>query len=126
MALTKLTLAARNAFEAYLIVSADAGSVTISGACRCSNSEATRMAAAEGGARAGAPDHDAMGVEEVVPRRALAQELGVRHDVHVGPSQCLLDDACRPDGDGGLVDHHRLGRQHRPDLGRGGLDVREI
>src|SRR3712207_3922751 len=45
-AFTNDTFVARNAFDAYLIVSADAGSVTTSGARSDSNSVATRMAAA--------------------------------------------------------------------------------
>src|SRR5215210_7268734 len=44
-ALAKVTLAARKAFDAYLIVSADAGSVTITGARRALNRPATRAAA---------------------------------------------------------------------------------
>src|SRR5437763_9815888 len=43
-ALTKLTLVARKAFDAYLIVSADEGSVTISGAWMALYRAATRMA----------------------------------------------------------------------------------
>src|SRR5215218_7954844 len=46
MAFTKLILAARKALDAYLMVSADAGSVTIRGAARPRYSAATRMAAA--------------------------------------------------------------------------------
>ena len=46
MALTKLTLVARKALDAYLIVSADAGSVTITGALSAENRAATRPAAA--------------------------------------------------------------------------------
>ena len=45
-ALTKVTLAARKALDAYLIVSAEAGSVTMTGARRALNSSATRAAAA--------------------------------------------------------------------------------
>src|SRR5204862_3477047 len=45
-AFTKLTLVARKALDAYLMVSAEAGSVMTSGALRTSNSAATRMAAA--------------------------------------------------------------------------------
>src|SRR3954467_1605407 len=46
MALTKETLVARNAFDAYLMVSAEAGSVTITGAWMPSKREATRPAVA--------------------------------------------------------------------------------
>src|SRR5439155_14095013 len=45
-ALTKLTLVARKALDAYLLVSADAGSVTITGALSAENRAATRPAAA--------------------------------------------------------------------------------
>src|SRR4030095_7773138 len=45
MAFTKLILLARKALEAYLIVSADAGSVTMIGAVTPMYSEATRTAA---------------------------------------------------------------------------------
>ncbi len=44
-ALTNESLVARNALDAYLIVSADAGSVTIIGAATPRYSEATRTAA---------------------------------------------------------------------------------
>src|SRR6266568_4177283 len=46
MAFTNETLVARKALDAYLIVSADAGSVTITGAWMPSNSAATRPAVA--------------------------------------------------------------------------------
>ena len=46
MALMKLSLVARNAFAAYLMVSADAGSVTITGAPTPSYNDATFSAAA--------------------------------------------------------------------------------
>ena len=46
-ALMKEILVARKAFDAYLIVSADGGSVTISGASSRSNRDDTRMAEAE-------------------------------------------------------------------------------
>ncbi len=45
IALMNDTLVARNAFDAYLIISADAGSVTSTGACRPRYSSETRTAA---------------------------------------------------------------------------------
>src|SRR6195952_1529633 len=45
MALMKLSLVARNAFAAYLIVSADAGSVTMIWVCTLSYNEPTNIAA---------------------------------------------------------------------------------
>ena len=51
-----------------------------------------------------AADDDAVGMEEVVDGRALAEELGVRHDAHVGPAEHPLDDLGRADGHGRLVD----------------------
>src|SRR5438067_11237364 len=46
MALTQYTLVARKALDAYLMVSADAGSVTLTGAWMPSNRAATRPAVA--------------------------------------------------------------------------------
>ena len=71
-------------------------------------------------------DHDPPGVEEVVDRGALPEELGVRDDEDVGPAQGPLDDPGRPDGHGRLVDDDRLRGQERADLGRHGLDEAEV
>ena len=58
--------------------------------------------------------------------RALAEELGVGDDGDVGAAEGPLDDAGGSDRHGGLVDHHRLAREERPDLARGLLDVGEV
>ena len=42
---------------------------------------------ADGGALVVGADHDPVGVQEVVDGRALAEELGVRHDEHVGAAR---------------------------------------
>ena len=99
-ALTKLSLVARKALEAYLMVSAVAASVTISGAWVDGEQ---RAHPGRGGLVVGA-DHDAVGVQGVVDGRALAQELGVRHHRHVGAVEELLDEQGRAHRDGGLVD----------------------
>ena len=79
-----------------------------------------------GGSRVVAADHDAIGVEEVVDRGALAEELRVGHDRHVGALQHPLDHPRRTDRHGRLVDHHRPRSQDRRDLTRCRLDVGEV
>ena len=79
-----------------------------------------------GGRLVVAADHDAVGVEEVVHRRALAQELGVRHHDHVVAPEHPLDHPGRADRHRRLVDHHGLGRQHGPDLAGRRLDVGQV
>ena len=59
---------------------------------------------ADGGALVVAADHDAIGLEEVGDRRALPQELGVRHDGDVAATERLLDEPGRTDRHGRLVD----------------------
>ena len=95
MALMKLTLVARNALDGYLIASAEAGLVTMSGASRCSKSDATRIAASW----LVAADHDPVGVEAVVERGALAEELRVGDDEDVVATEQPLDPQrwCRPE-----------------------------
>ena len=61
----------------------------------------------------GAADDDAVGLQEVLHGRALAEELGVRHDLHVGPVEHPLDDAGRADRHRRLVDDDALVRQVR-------------
>ena len=121
-ALMKLTFVARNALATYLIVSADAGSVMSTGACSDSYSSASRM---RGFLVVGA-DHDAVGVERVVQRLALAEELGVRHDVDVVAAEQRGHAQVRADRDGRLVDHDGVGAQVRTDLARHRLDVAEV
>ena len=79
MALTNESFIARKALAAYLIVSAEAGSVMMIGASSPAYSAATRSAVG----RVVGADDDAVGVQEVVHRGALAQELRVRHHGHV-------------------------------------------
>ena len=74
----------------------------------------------------GAADDDAVGLQEVLHGRALAQELRVRHDLHVGSVEDALDDARRPHGHRRLVDDDGLVRQVRGDLPRRPLDVRQV
>ncbi len=102
MAFTKLILVARKALEAYLMVSAEAGSVTINGR---REPHVQRGHPHRGGLVVGADDHP-VGVQEVVDRGALAQELRVRDHAHVGSAQGPFHDLGRADGDGGLVDDH--------------------
>ena len=78
-----------------------------------------------GGPVVGADD-DPVGMQEVVDRRALAEELGVGHDGHVGPVEHLLDCTRRADRHRRLVDHERPGTQYVGDLCRGGLDVAQV
>ena len=101
-ALTKLSLVARKALEAYLIVSAVAASVTISGAWVRGEERADpgRRGLVVG------PDHDPVGVEAVVDGRALAQELGVRHHRDVGAVEEPLDQQGRSHRDRRLVHDH--------------------
>ena len=80
----------------------------------------------DGGSLVVAADDDAVGVEEVVDRRALPQELRVRHHVDVAAPQGLLDLAGRAHRHGRLVHHDRLGGQQGGDLPGGGLDVAEV
>ena len=74
--LMKLIFVARKAFDAYLIISAERGSVTTTGAPSGAYSAATSAAAAG----SVAPKDDAVRVEDVVDRRPFPQELRVRDD----------------------------------------------
>ena len=76
IALTNEIFVARNAFDAYLIISADAGSVD-----QDRRVEAlVEVGDAHGDLRVVAADDDPVRMEEVAHRRALAEELGVRRD----------------------------------------------
>src|SRR5690606_29818802 len=79
-----------------------------------------------GGRLVVAADDDAVGVEEVVDRRALPEELGVGDDGDVVPPQHPLDDPGRADRHRRLVDDHRLARQVGADLAGGRLDVGQV
>ena len=71
-------------------------------------------------------DDDPVGMQEVVHRGALAQELRVRHDIDVAATERLLDDASRPTGTVDLLTTIALGLEVRSDLLGRRLDVREI
>jgi hypothetical protein len=81
---------------------------------------------AHGGRLVLGADHDAIGVEEVVDRRPLAEELRVGHDRDVGPAERALDDAGRADRHRRLVDDDRLAGEERPDHAGRVLDVRQV
>ena len=68
--------------------------------------------------RGGRSDDHSVGVQEVVHRGALAQELGVRHDGDVRAPEHRLDGAGGADRHGRLVDDERARPQHGGDLGR--------
>ena len=75
-----------------------------------------------------AADHDAVGVQEVADRLALAQELGVRRDGHALEQRARLGqdplhEARRADRHRRLVDDDRAAAQHRGDLAGDALDV---
>jgi len=84
---------------------------------------------AAGAAVLGADD-DAVGAHEVVDRRALAQEFGVRGDVEIGLRAGAADHlghlAVGADGDGGLGDDDRVAGQRLPDLLGRGHHVAEV
>ncbi|GJD94934.1 hypothetical protein OCOJLMKI_2141 [Methylobacterium iners] len=75
-------------------------------------------------------DDDAIGPLEVGDRRALAQELGVRHHGDLGLGPHLADDAldlvAGADRHGRLGDHHRVAGERLPDLAGRGVDVGEV
>ena len=71
-------------------------------------------------------DHDAIGMQEVVDSRALAEELGVGHHLHIVPPEHALDDPSRADGDRRLVHDDGLVRERGADLAGHVLDVGEV
>ena len=79
-ALTKLSLVARKALDAYLIVSAVAASVISSGAWV----PGEQIADPGRGRLVVGTDHDPLGMQAVGDRRAFTEELGVRDDGDVG------------------------------------------
>ena len=104
------------------MVSAEAGSVTMSGA----GTPEVERGHPDGRSLVVAADHHPVGVQEVVDGRALAQELGVGHHGHVAAAQRLLDPAGGADRHRRLVDHHGARRQDRGDLGGRLLDVAQV
>ena len=109
MALTKLSLVARNALAAYLIVSADAGSVTMTCACTPSYSAPTAIAAA----RSSQPTTTRSGRRKSSTAEPSRRNSGLRHDAHVGALQDPLDDLGAADRHGRLVDDDALVGQRR-------------
>ena len=82
------------AFAAYLHSSALAQSIIMIGApVRVNGAYSSFMISA--GALVLGADHDAVGLHEVVDRRALLQELGVADDAE-GMRRLLLDDLAHP------------------------------
>ena len=112
IALTKEILVARKALAAYLMVSADAGSVTMNGVATPRYSEATRAAAA----RSSAPTTIRSGCMKSWTAEPFAEELGVRHHGDVRSTEHGLDDLGRADRHRGLVDDDGALVEHRSDL----------
>ncbi len=114
----KLILVARKALEAYLIISAEATSVSTPGASSGAYREATRWRTS------GSPgaDHHPVGLQKVADSRTLPQELGVRAvaDVSVpAPGEVGLDGRSGAHGHGRLDDQQAgavFGRQVLDDL----------
>ena len=123
MALMNESFIARNPLAAYLIVSADAGSVMIDRRVEPGVQGGETLAV---GPPVGADDHP-VGVQEVVHRSALTQELRVRHHGHVVALQHgARRRAAEPTGTVDLLTTSAPGSQHRGDLGAGGLEGPEV
>ena len=121
-ALMKEILVARKALAAYLIVSADAGSVTITGAVMPRYSDATCTAAAW----SSAPITMRSGLRKSWMAEPSRRNSGFdTTDTSLRPS-ARSTTRVEPDRHGRLVDDHGLARQHRADLAGGGLDVGEV
>ena len=73
-----------------------------------------------------AADDHTVGLEEVLYRGTLAEELGIGDDLHVGSAEHSFDDLRAADRHRRLVDDDGLVRQHRTDLSGRGLDVAEV
>ena len=102
-ALTKLSLVARKALEAYLIVSAVAASVISSGAWVPANRSPTLAAAAW----SSAPTTMRSGSQAVGHGRPLPEELGIGHHGEVVAAEDPLDHQRRSHRHGRLVDDDR-------------------
>ena len=122
MALTNDTLAARKALQAYLTVSADAGSV-IEHRCLELGVQAGQLARPP---RVVAPDHHPVRVQPVLHRGALPQELGIRDHRRVGPPQGGTTAPAEPTGTVDLVTTTAPGLRWGADLSRRLLDEPEI
>ena len=129
ISLMKVILVARKALAAYLI-SFGAAPLREHDRRVVGDQRAIQLAHHVLGAGVLGADHDAVGPHEVGDGRALAQELGVRHDGEVGIRAQLADDA----GDlvAGADRHRRLGDDQLVavevggDLARRLVDVAEV
>ena len=77
------------------------------------------------------PDHDPIGPERVLDRRALPEELGIRDDIERDGARLialdhLANELTRADGDRRLVDDDRVALQRFPDAAGHRFDGREI
>ena len=122
MALTKEILVARKALAAYLMVSADAGSVTMNGAgdAEVQRRRPGRPRPGPRLRRRSGPGAGSRG------RRALAEELGVGHDRDVWSAQHGLDDLVEPTGTVDLFTTIAPSSRYGSDLASRRLDVREV
>ena len=80
--------------------------------------EAVKVSHPDGGFAVAGANHHPIRVEEVVDRCAFPQEFGVGHHVHrtaVPPSDQPLQQACRADRRGALLDYNRLPTHQRGD-----------
>ena len=110
----KVSFVARNAFEAYLISSEVVASVMTDRRARV----AEQLGDPGGRLAVVRADDDAVGLERVGDRGALAQELGVRDDDDVGAADDALDEADRADRHRRLVHDDRAVGEVRRDLRR--------
>ena len=122
IAFTKLSLVARKAFEAYLMVSAVAASVISSGAWVPEKSSPTRAATDW----SSAPTTMRSGWRLSEHRGALPQELRIGHHRDVVAAEHPLDDQGRAHRHRRLVDDDRSGGEMGADLLGHGFDEREI
>ena len=106
---------------AYLIVSADAGSVTIT----CADPVVQR-GHRDAAARSSAPTTTRSGCRKSSTAVPSRRNSGFDTTAHVGPLQHPLDDLGRSDRHRRLVDDDRPGPQDGADLGGRGLDVAQV
>ena len=129
ISLMKVILVARNAFAAYLIISAVRRSVNIKRRL-VQRQRAIDVAHHLAAALVGGADDDTVGELEIADRRALAQELGVGGNDDVGLWIGLANDAldliAGADRNGRLGHHDGEAGQRLRDLFRGGIDIGEI
>ena len=112
ISLMKPIFTARNAFEAYLIISADSTSVIDHR--RFDQVERTvDLAHDRGGALAGRADDDAVGSHEIADRRPLAQKLRIRDDIEVDAASAQRCSKVAREPRAG-ADRHRALRDDHP------------